>query len=111
MEKQKRENRIDFRVNNCELDKIKSNSNKVNLTVSDFCRKSALSFNVEYSPFLNNKKDIAIQVKRVGVNLNEVAYVLNIANLKNALNNYNYQALLNELKFMENQLNKIIVGA
>lgn len=111
MEKQKKENRIDFRVNNCELDKIKSNSNEANLTVSDFCRKSALAFNVEYSPFLNNKKDIAIQVRRVGVNLNEVAYVLNIANLKNALNNYNYQALLNELKFMENQLNKIIVGA
>ena len=40
-----------------------------------------------------------------------MAYVLNIANLKNALNNYNYQALLNELKDMENQLNKIIVGA
>ena len=37
--------------------------------------------------------------------------MLNIANLKNALNNYNYEALLNELKFMENQLNKIIVGA
>ena len=111
MEKQKRENRIDFRVNNSELNKIKSNSNKVNLTVSDFCRKSSLAFNTEYSPFFNKKKDIATQVKRVGVNLNEVAYVLNIANLKNALNNYNYQALLNELKVMENQLNKIIVGA
>lgn len=60
------------------------------------------------------KKDysnLAIQVRKYGINLNEVAYVLNIANLKNALNNYNYQALLNELKFMENQLNKIIVGA
>ena len=111
MEKRKRENRIDFRVNNSELNKIKSNSNKVNLTVSDFCRKSSLAFNTEYSPFFNKKKDIATQVKRVGVNLNEVAYVLNIANLKNALNNYNYQALLNELKVMENQLNKIIVGA
>lgn len=111
MEKQKRENRIDFRVNDSELDKIKSNSNKANLTVSDFCRKSALSFNVEYSPFLNNKKDISIQVKRVGVNLNEIAFVLNLSNQKNALNNYDYQALLNELKFMENQLNKIIVGA
>ena len=111
MEKQKKENRIDFRLNNCELDKIKSNANEVNLTVSDFCRKSSLAFNTEYSPFFNKKKDIATQVKRVGVNLNEVAYVLNIANLKNALNNYNYEALLNELKFMENQLNKIIVGA
>ena len=63
MEKQKKENRIDFRVNNCELDKIKSNSNEVNLTVSDFCRKSALSFNVEYSPFLNNKKDSILSLK------------------------------------------------
>lgn len=56
------------------------------------------------------KKDynnLAIQVRKVGVNINEVAFVLNISNLKNALNDYDYQALLVELKLIQNQLNRI----
>ena len=48
-----------------------------------------------------------MQVKKCGVNLNEIAYVLNVANLKNELNNQDYQALLIELKLIQNQLNKI----
>ena len=56
------------------------------------------------------KKDyniLAMQVKKCGVNLNEIAHVLNVANLKNELNNQDYQALLIELKLIQNQLNKI----
>ena len=56
------------------------------------------------------KKDynsLAIQVRKVGINLNEVAFVLNVANKKEALNIYDYQALLVELKLIQNQLNKI----
>ncbi len=56
------------------------------------------------------KKDynsLATQVRKVGINLNEVAFVLNVANLKNALNIYDYQALLVELKLIQNQLNRI----
>ena len=56
------------------------------------------------------KKDynvLAMQVKKCGLNLNEIAYVLNVANLKNELNNQDYQALLIELKLIQNQLNKI----
>ena len=56
------------------------------------------------------KKDynvLAMQVKKCGVNLNEIAYVLNVANLENELNNQDYQALLIELKLIQNQLNKI----
>ena len=50
---------------------------------------------------------LALQVRKVGVNLNELAYVLNVANLKNTLNNYDYQALLIDLKLIQNQLNRI----
>ena len=56
------------------------------------------------------KKDysnLAIQVRKCGVNINEIAFVLNVANLKNALNNYDYQTLLTELKLIQNQLNRI----
>lgn len=56
------------------------------------------------------KKDynnLAIQVRKVGVNINEIAYVLNVANFKNALNNHDYKALLIDLKLIQNQLTKI----
>ncbi|MFX4235594.1 plasmid mobilization protein [Aliarcobacter butzleri] len=56
------------------------------------------------------KKDynsLATQVRKVGINLNEVAFVLNIANQKNALNMYDFQELLIELKLILNQLNRI----
>ncbi len=56
------------------------------------------------------KKDynnLAIQVRKCGVNLNEVAYVLNIANLKNALSVYDFEKMLIELKLIQNQLNRI----
>jgi hypothetical protein len=56
------------------------------------------------------KKDynnLATQVRKCGVNLNEIAFVLNIANQKNALNNNDYQALLIELKLIQMQLNRI----
>ncbi len=56
------------------------------------------------------KKDynsLSTQVRKCGVNLNEIAFVLNVANLKNALNMYDFQALLIELKLIQNQLNRI----
>ena len=56
------------------------------------------------------KKDynnLATQVRKCGVNLNEIAFVLNLSNQKNALNNNDYQALLIELKLIQNQLNRI----
>ena len=49
----------------------------------------------------------ALQVRKIGVNLNEIAFVLNVANLKNALNNYDYQALLIDLKLILIKLNRI----
>ena len=55
----------------------------------------------------NDYSNLAIQVRKCGVNINEIAFVLNVANLKNALNNYDYQTLLVELKLIQNQLNRI----
>lgn len=46
-------------------------------------------------------------MRKVGINLNEVAFVLNVANKKNALNMYDFQELLLELKLIHNQLNRI----
>jgi hypothetical protein len=56
------------------------------------------------------KKDytnLATQVRKVGVNVNELAYILNIANQKKALDSYDYQSLLIELKLILSQLNRI----
>ena len=56
------------------------------------------------------KKDytnMLIQTKKAGLLLNQLCIVLHVANQKNALNNYDYQALLVELKLIQNQLNRI----
>jgi hypothetical protein len=74
------------------------------LSQSEFLRQSLSQGKVVV------KKDyniLAMQIRKVGVNINELAFVLNVANLKNALNNYDYQALLIELKLIQNQLNRI----
>ena len=74
------------------------------LSQSEFLRQSLSQSKVVVKKDYNN---LATQVRKCGVNLNEVAFVLNVANLKNALNNYDYQALLVELKLIQNQLNRI----
>jgi hypothetical protein len=48
-----------------------------------------------------------IQTQRAGLLLNQLCIVLHVANRKDALNNYDYQALLVELKLIQNQLSKI----
>ena len=74
------------------------------LSQSEFLRQSLSQGKVVVKKDYNN---LATQVRKCGVNINEIAYVLNVANLKNALNNYDYQALLFELKLIQNQLNRI----
>ena len=74
------------------------------LSQSEFLRQSLSQGKIIVKKDYNN---LVTQVRKFGTNINEVAYVLNVANLKNALNNYDYQALLIELKLIQNQLSKI----
>ena len=96
--------RIEIRVNEEFLEDLNSKIQNSGLSKADYFRHILSQGKVVV------KKDynvLAMQVKKCGVNLNEIAYVLNVANLKNELNNQDYQALLIELKLIQNQLNKI----
>ena len=104
MPKSKASKRIELRVTEEFLQDLNSKIEDSGLSKADYFRHILSQGKVVV------KKDyniLAMQVKKCGVNLNEIAYVLNVANLKNELNNQDYQALLIQLKLIQNQLNKI----
>ena len=104
MKKQNKLKRIEIRVDEEFFADLKLKIQDSGLKKADYFRYILAQGKVVVKKDYNN---LAMQVRKCGVNLNEIAYVLNVANLKNALNNYDYQALLIELKLIENQLNKI----
>lgn len=96
--------RIEIRVGLEFFNDLNSKIKYSGLSQSEFLRQNLSQTKIVVKKDYNN---LAIQVRKVGVNLNEIAYSLNVANLKNVLNNYDYQALLIELKLIQNQLNRI----
>ena len=96
--------RIEIRLTEELFSNLNSKIQGSGLSQSEFLRQSLSQGKVIVKKDYNN---LALQVHKVGVNLNEVAFVLNVANLKNTLNNYDYQALLTELKLIQNQLSRI----
>lgn len=99
-----KDKRIEIRVNKEFYVDLNSKIQVSGLSQSEFLRRSLSHDRIVVKKDYNN---LAMQVRRCGVNINEIAYVLNVANLKNALNNYNYKSLLIELKFIEKQLSRI----
>jgi hypothetical protein len=96
--------RIEIRVTEEFFQDLNSKIFDSGLSQSEFLRQSLSQCKIVLKKDYNN---LATQVRKCGVNLNEIAFVLNIANQKNALNSYDYQALLIELKLIQNQLNRI----
>jgi len=96
--------RIELRITEEFFQDLNSKIQDSGLSQSEFLRQSLSQGKIVVKKDYNT---LIAQVKRVGVNLNEIAFVLNVANLKNALNKYDYQALLIELKLIQNQLNRI----
>ncbi len=99
-----KDKRIEIRVTEDFFQEFDQTVKATGLKRPDFFEQIFYHANVVVKKDYNN---LAIQVRKCGVNLNEIAFVLNIANQKNALNNYDYQALLIELKLIQNQLNRI----
>ncbi|MCG3714181.1 hypothetical protein L5F64_01205 [Aliarcobacter butzleri] len=96
--------RIELRVTEDLFQNLNSKIHNSGLSQSEFLRQSLSQGKVVVKKDYNS---LATQVRKVGINLNEVAFVLNVANKKEALNIYDYQALLVELKLIQNQLNRI----
>ena len=96
--------RIEIRVSEEFLENLNSKIQDSGLKKAEYFRYTLSQSKVVVKKDYNS---LATQVLKVGINLNEIAFVLNVANKKEALNNYDYQALLVELKLIQNQLNKI----
>ncbi len=96
--------RIELRVTEEFFQDLNSKIQDSGLSQSEFLRQSLSQDKIVVKKNYNN---LLGQLIRVGVNVNELAYVLNIANQKNALNMYHFQELLVELKLIQNQLNRI----
>ena len=99
-----KDKRIEIRVTNDFFNDLNLKIVDSGLSQSEFLRQSLSQCKVVVKKDYNS---LATQVLKVGINLNEVAFVLNVANKKEALNIYDYQALLVELKLIQNQLNRI----
>lgn len=96
--------RIELRITEEFFQDLNSKIQDSGLSQSQFLRQS-----LSQGKFVVKKdyNSLATQVRKCGINLNEIAFVLNIANLKNALNVYDFENLLIELKLIQNQLNRI----
>ena len=99
-----KDKRIEIRVTEEFFQDLNSKIQDSGLSQSEFLRQSLSQGKVVVKKDYNN---LLCQVIRVGVNVNELAYVLNVANQKKALDSYDYQSLLIELKLIQNQLNRI----
>lgn len=99
-----KDKRIEIRVTNDFFNDLNLKIVDSGLSQSEFLRQILFQSKVFIKKDYNN---LATQVRKVGINLNEIAFVLNVANKKEALNNYDYQALLAELKLIQNQLNRL----
>ncbi|MCT7575317.1 hypothetical protein N5U00_08240 [Aliarcobacter butzleri] len=99
-----KDKRIEIRVSEEFFEDLNSKIEDSGLKKAEYFRQILSKDSVIVVKDYNN---LATQVRKCGVNINEIAYVLNVANLKNALNNYDYQALLVELKLIQNQLNRL----
>lgn len=96
--------RIEIRVNEEFLLDLNSKIGDSGLKKAEYFRQILSQGKAVVKKDYNN---LGTQVRKCGVTINEIAYILNVANRKNALNNYDYQALLVELKLIQNQLNRI----
>lgn len=101
--KNKVSKRIELRVSEEFLENLNSKIHDSGLKKADYFRQILSQGKVVKKDY----SSLAIQVRKVGININEVAFVLNVANKKETLNIYDYQTLLLELKLIQNQLNRI----
>ena len=96
--------RIEIRVNEEFFQNLNSKRQDSGLSQSEFLRQSLSQCKIVIKKDYTN---MIIQTRRAGLLLNQLCIVLHVANRKDALNNYDYQALLIELKLIQNQLNRI----
>jgi len=98
---------ISFKATNEFYNMLQFKSKASNMKPSDFIRHSINESNIK----IDNSKDIGKligSVNKVGNNINQIAYNLNIANNKDKLDDINYNNILDKLTIIEYQLKEVI---
>lgn len=117
--KNTKQKRVEFRLDDELFNDLELKAKNLNLSVSAYIRETLKNSNINQ---VNNLKSVnnlnnltnpdfkllATQVRKVGVNINEIAYVLNIANKKELLDDYYFKELLFNLKQQEQTLLDIL---
>jgi len=108
--KNKKQKRVEFRLDDELFNDLELKAKNLNLSVSAYIRETLKNSNINQVNNINNPdfKLLATQVRKVGVNINEIAYVLNIANKKELLDDYYFKELLFNLKQQEQTLLDIL---
>ena len=98
-----------FRISQELLDLLDSKSKSLNISSSEFLRRTIESSNITIKP--TNKKDLKEliwNINKIGVNINQLAHSLNYSIQMEKLDSYNYKNLINKLLIIENQLDSIL---
>ena len=108
--KNTKQKRVEFRLDDELFNDLELKAKNLNLSVSAYIRETLKNSNINQVNNINNPdfKLLATQVRKVGVNINEIAYVLNIANKKELLDDYYFKELLFNLKQQEQTLLDIL---
>ncbi len=81
-------------------------SKAINTNKSEYLRKLINSSDIKVANS-KDKSNIIKAVNKVGNNINQIAYMLNKANLNNELNKIDYDNLSDKLSIIEYMLNEI----
>lgn len=81
-------------------------ASSTNRNNSEFLRCSIVDSNVSVDSSRDRTKLIS-SLNRIGNNINQIAHVLNSSNMKNILNDVDYDNLLNELVIIESHLSRL----
>ncbi len=91
----KRKNFVAFWLNEKELIQLKDKISKTSLTRSDYLRKCSLNKNIAVMPGI---RDLVIEIKRIGNNLNQLTHAVNHGTLT---------VLGNDFKVIKEDLKKV----
>ncbi len=80
---------VKFRLSEELYNTLLIKASSTNKTVSEYMRESILNTNIKYDNS-DNILNLIFQLKQIGNNLNQISHNLNIANLKNELNDIKY---------------------
>ncbi len=69
-----KENKYSFRVNNKDYEKIEKNIKKSKLSITEYMTKSALNREIVV---IDNLKELVIEVNKIGVNINQLTKLAN----------------------------------